>query len=73
MENVNELKKLLGAFEDYIIHGSSHRDRLDQLLEKHGFNLLCSIGVIDIFKGFCKRYKVKAYYDKKGILQVKEK
>lgn len=68
---VLELRALLDALDNFFINGESGRLKLEQLLEKHGFDLNEPIGNIDIVSGFCKRYNLEAQWDEKGYLQIR--
>lgn len=72
LRHEKELTKLFNAFEEYIIHGMSHRDILGELLEKHGFDLNDSIGVVDIIRGFCKKYDVSVHWNAHGFLYLQK-
>ncbi len=70
VSHIIELRHLLGAFDNYFMNGEASRPELDELLEKHGFNLKEPIGILDIISGYCKRYNIEARWDEKGRLQA---
>lgn len=67
-----ELTKLLNTFDNYFVYGLSHRADLDELLQKHGFDLSEPIGIIDIITQFCRRYRIGALWNKYRILYIQK-
>ena len=71
---LRELKKLMSALEDVFIYGEiSHGDKLNKLLKKHNIFFTEPYGVIDLIDEFCKKYNLRAYYNKRGKLKIKKR